>query len=103
MFAIRRILHATDFSAASSSALRVACSLAKDYGAELALLHVWEPLIVMGGEGYPQVPPNSIEESMAKLDAVQVSEPSIKLVRHVVIGYPVEEIAQEAKESGCDL
>jgi len=39
---LRRILHPTDFSPQSEPALHYACSLAKEYGASLALLHVAE-------------------------------------------------------------
>lgn len=103
MFPIRTILQPTDFSAPSEAALLHACALAKDYGAEVVLLHVWEPLIVMGGEKYPQVPPNDVEETMARLDVLPVPEPSVKVTRKVVVGEPAEEIVREAKQRPCDM
>lgn len=103
MFPIRTILHPTDFSASSEAALVHACALAKDYGGEVVLLHVWEPLIVMGGEQYPQVPPNDVEETMARLDVLPVPEPSVKVSRKVVVGEPAEEIVREAKQRPCDM
>lgn len=39
--AIRRILVPTDFSTCSAAAMEVAIDLAKTYGAEVELLHVW--------------------------------------------------------------
>ena len=103
MFPIRTILHPTDFSASSEAALVYACALAKDYSAEIVLLHVWEPLIVMGGEKYPQVPPNDVEETMARLNVLSVPEPSVKITRKVVVGEPPEAIVREAKERHFDI
>src|SRR6266404_5514146 len=103
MFPIHTILHPTDFSASSEAALVYACALAKDYGAEIVLLRVWEPLIVMGGEKYPQVPPNDVEETMERLNVLPVPEPSVKITRKVVVGEPPEEIVREAKERRCDI
>src|SRR6516225_9277064 len=40
MLHIRSILHPTDFSVPSNSALTLACSLARDQGAHLIVLHV---------------------------------------------------------------
>lgn len=42
MATFRRILVATDFSEASERALKLACALARDLGAELDVLHVCE-------------------------------------------------------------
>lgn len=42
MAAFRQLLVATDFSEASERALSLACSLARDLGAELTVLHVCE-------------------------------------------------------------
>jgi nucleotide-binding universal stress UspA family protein len=103
MLPVRTILHPTDFSASSEAALVYACALAKDYAAEIVLLHVWEPLIVMGGKKYPQVPPNDVEETMARLDLLAVPEPSVKITRKVVVGEPPEEIVREARERRCDV
>jgi len=103
MFAIRRILHPTDFSPPAKAALRLACSLAEDYGAELTLIHVWDPLIVTGEKPHPHLPTNSLEEALAWLDAVEVAAPSVRSFRHLVVGNPVNEIVLEAKEGAADL
>ena len=58
MARIRRILHPSDFSKASSAAFTKAVELAKANQAELVLLHVLAPpLPLMAGDGYvsPQV------------------------------------------------
>jgi nucleotide-binding universal stress UspA family protein len=103
MYAIRRILHPTDFSTAAPAALRVACSLAEDYGAELALLHVWDPHLETRDEQHPHVPANSLEEALAWLDAIELPAPSVRTFRHLVVGDPVNEIVLEAKEGAADL
>jgi nucleotide-binding universal stress UspA family protein len=103
MFPIRTILHPTDFSASSEAALVYACALAKDYNADLVLLNVCEPLIVMGGEKYPQVPPNDVEETTTRLNAMPVPDPAVRVSRKVVVGEPAEEIVREARDRPCDI
>jgi nucleotide-binding universal stress UspA family protein len=44
------ILNPTDFSDSSKSAYRVACALARDYGARLIVLHVAQPPVVIYDE-----------------------------------------------------
>ena len=58
MLPIRTVLHPTDFSRHSEIAFRLACSLARDYGAELHVLHV-EPLPVTALGGAMALPPGS--------------------------------------------
>ena len=43
MFPVRTVLHPTDFSAESDYAFKLACALARDYGARLVALYVWHP------------------------------------------------------------
>src|SRR6185295_14476180 len=49
---LRHVLHATDFSAASSRALDSAVDIAHTYNAKLTLVHVMSPLIPMMPEQY---------------------------------------------------
>jgi nucleotide-binding universal stress UspA family protein len=49
MLAIQSILHPTDFSEGSAPAFRLACSLARDHGAYLIVLHVIPPPILVAG------------------------------------------------------
>ena len=57
MSRLRRILHPTDFSAASRASFARALSMAKADRAELLLVHVVAPPTFVAGEGYisPQV------------------------------------------------
>lgn len=49
MMPIHAILHPTDFSKQSEFAFQLACSLARDYDADLLVLHVVTPPVVMYG------------------------------------------------------
>src|SRR5436305_10571791 len=51
MLAVNTILHPTDFSERSQYAFWLACSLARDYGAWLIVLHVVAAPAVVYGEG----------------------------------------------------
>ena len=57
MSRIRRIMHPTDFSRASSAAFKRAVDMAKGNRAELLLVHVMSPAIPIMADGYvsPQV------------------------------------------------
>jgi nucleotide-binding universal stress UspA family protein len=57
MSRIRRVMHPTDFSRASSAAFKRAVEMAKSNRAELLLVHVISPAMPLVGDGYvsPQV------------------------------------------------
>src|SRR5262245_7165697 len=59
MLTVRIILHPTDFSEHSQYAFGLACALARDYGAQLIVLHVATAPIVVYGEGL--IPPDPEE------------------------------------------
>jgi nucleotide-binding universal stress UspA family protein len=48
MLHLRTILHPTDLTAPSENAFHLACSLARDHGARLIILHVTEPRVPAG-------------------------------------------------------
>ena len=52
MSRIRRILHPTDFSRASSAAYKRAVGMAKGNRAELVLVHVLGPAVPLMADGY---------------------------------------------------
>jgi nucleotide-binding universal stress UspA family protein len=52
MSRLRRILHPSDFSRASGASFVRAVSMAKKERAELLLVHVLTPPVVMAGDGY---------------------------------------------------
>lgn len=106
MLAIKTILHPTDFSESAALAFTVACSLAKDYGARLIVLHVaTPPAFVVGAEVgvLPEEPEGYREELQTKLNRL-VSQVSDVLVEHrMVEGNAPTEILRIAEEAKCDL
>src|SRR5689334_25138441 len=98
MLPIRTILQPTDFSPASRYAFRLACGLARDYGARVVLLHAHPPELVYG-EGYimPPDPEEVRQELLQKLDEWQPPDPSIQVDRVLRDGNPVDEILRVAR------
>ncbi len=60
MTKIRRILHPSDFSSASTPAFRRAVEMARANRAELILLHVIDDVLPLGPDGY--IPPSTWEQ-----------------------------------------
>jgi nucleotide-binding universal stress UspA family protein len=107
----KRILHATDFSAASTAAFARALALARASRAPLLLLHVRAPVIPMIGDGY--VSPAAYEElersSRAWADGkmrtllAKAKAAKVKATALVVDGIAHEQIARVAKRKRADL
>jgi nucleotide-binding universal stress UspA family protein len=103
MLRIGTILHPTDFSPLSGHAFHLACSLARDHGGQVIVLHVAEPPIV--GYGDAMTPPpegdwNALEEQLWRVQAAGSRAP----VEHrLEEGDPVVEILRVAQETKCDL
>lgn len=105
-----RILVATDFSEASTPAVRKAIALAKDSGAELTIAHAYQPPSLLL-DGY--VPPatyekwdrNLEEQARMKLQAfVNEAQKAGVVARELVLtGTPYQAIADAAGDVGCDL
>ena len=104
MFPIRKILHPTDFSNRSQAAFEVGCALARDYGAELVVVHVNQPPPVFAPDGIAL--PGPVEEPYelrARLAGVRPSDPRVKVEYHLLDGDPADEIVKAAKIRGADL
>ena len=93
MLKIKTILHPTDFSEASEAAFHLACSLARDHGSRLILLHVIAPPAVAYTEGGMLPPTEEVREQLwAQLDAVEAGDDDVVLERDLVEGDPAAEI-----------
>lgn len=104
MLPIRTILHPTDFSPHSDYAFRLACSLARDYGAKLVLLHVAQPPMAFAGEGVLIQPPEFDPEPLREqLQQMKPMDPMIRTEHRLVQGDPIPEILEIAEESKVDL
>jgi nucleotide-binding universal stress UspA family protein len=106
MLAIRKILHPTDFSAASASAFRVACSLARDYGARLCVLHVDVPPLVPVSDGIgiaQAVVSRDLKPLREQLSQLKAPDPKVQLDHQLLEGDPAAEILRFAAESKTDV
>ena len=104
MSQIRRILHPSDFSRASSPAFALAVDLAKTHGAQLLVIHVLPLLAAMPPEGY--IPPNvyldleartraAAEKELAALVA-RAQKAGVKASSRLLEGPPADLIAEAA-------
>ncbi|HZS35010.1 MAG TPA: universal stress protein [Methylomirabilota bacterium] len=114
MAAIRRILHATDYSPASRPALRTAIDLAKALRGELVVVHVLSPVVVpvLAGEVY--LPPATYDElersaraaAQRHLDRVaqQAKQAGARVSKRLIEGAPVaDRIVRAARALRADL
>lgn len=103
MLPIRKILVPTDFSEHSRAAFDLACALARDYGAELLVLHVYRPPQVYAPDGIAVIVPEQPLDLQAQLALVRPADPQVKVDHLLVEGDPVEEILRVAGDRRCDL
>jgi nucleotide-binding universal stress UspA family protein len=104
MLAIKTILHPTDFSERSDFAFRLACSLARDYGARLIVLHVAEPPVPVTPAGMLVLQPAiNLDILREKLHQLQPPDPMIQVEHRLIVGTAATEILQVAEVSKCDL
>jgi nucleotide-binding universal stress UspA family protein len=104
MLPIRTILHPTDFSTSSDYAFRLACSLARDYGSRLIVLHVATPPVVAFGEGVLPVQPEGYRDELREwLHRLAAQGPTARVEHHLVEGDAAAEIIHLAGETKCDL
>lgn len=104
MLPVHTIVHATDFSPNSKYVFRMACAVARDYGARVIVLHVMTPPIAVYGEGMLPIQPENIQAEMVeRLRALVAEHPEIQTETRLVEGDAATEILRAAKESKCDL
>jgi nucleotide-binding universal stress UspA family protein len=104
MLQVGTILHPTDFSENSKTALSVACALARDYGARLVILHVAH---VPNMEGYQTADPVAVRnEAESLLDSLQLPIETVRaerLCKVVELGETDATIVSTAKDLGADV
>jgi universal stress protein A len=108
---LRRVLHPSDFSRASTSAFARAVELAKAGRAELVLVHVMSLPVPMAGDGY--IPPKIWEEMEASSRAyaqkqmdglvAKAKRAGVRVKTLLVTGVPHERIVQAARSQKADL
>src|SRR5581483_7676491 len=105
MIRFKTILHPTDFSEPAGHAFRLACSLARDHGARLILLHVQEPIVPVAGAIGPAAPDLTAEREALRqrLEAMRPDEPLIAVTHTLVTGDAADAILCAAADNKCDL
>jgi nucleotide-binding universal stress UspA family protein len=103
MLNLRNILHPTDFSELSQHAFTLACSLARDHGAKIIVLHVYPPPVNYG-EIIARQQPEPYEDVLRhNLEEIRCLDGSIEVEHHLVEGEPAKEIVRLATEMDCDM
>jgi nucleotide-binding universal stress UspA family protein len=104
MLPIRTILHPTDFSERSRHGFRLACSLARDYGAHLIVLHVVPTPLAVYMEGVVAGPEEDFQEEVdAQFHAMKSGIAEVRPEYRMVEGDAIYEILRFAAEQPCDL
>jgi nucleotide-binding universal stress UspA family protein len=111
MSRIRRVLHPTDFSRASTPAFKRAVEMAKGNHAELLVVHVMVPAVPLMGDGY--VSPKVYEDLEAAAHAAaqkqlrklveKAKEAGARVKGLLLEGVAHERIAQAARSRKADL
>jgi nucleotide-binding universal stress UspA family protein len=111
MSRIRRVMHPTDFSRASSAAFKRAVEMAKSNRAELLLVHVISPAMPLVGDGY--VPPQVYEDMEAAARAyaqkhlqaliTKAKKAGARVKGLLLEGLAHERIAQAARSRKADV
>jgi|GEM_PF-106612 len=101
---VRVILHPTDFSAHSESALELACSIAGSRGARLVILHATPYEMTPDGMLAPSGNPDEYVDALNELrDRVVGTSPGFPVETCLREGSAVEEILRAADDLGADL
>jgi nucleotide-binding universal stress UspA family protein len=104
VFPIRKILHPTDFSDPARAAFEMACALARDYGAELVVVHVDRPSPIFAPDGIVVgVPVEEPYELRAKLARVRPTDAKVKVTHRLLEGEPADQILKAARAEAADL
>jgi nucleotide-binding universal stress UspA family protein len=96
MLRIQTILHPTDFSERSRYAFQPACSLARDHGARLIVLHVMPVPLVQEKRLYR-------EEMAEELNRLRAPDTQVQVEHRLEEGDAATQILRVALETGCDL
>jgi nucleotide-binding universal stress UspA family protein len=100
---IRAILYPTDLSDNAAQAFPLACSLARDHGARLLVLHVYPPPVAHG-EVVARRQANGFHEQLWNgLHEVRSSDPKVCLEYLLAEGEPHDKILEAAAQNNCSL
>lgn len=105
---VKKILVAVDYSDSSDAAMIYAATLAREFDAEIHLVHIYDPPYTNIDAGFSgsiipeEIPPVDMEAEKARLDLVSPGK-GTRFLHAFVVGFPVEELVRYAKEQNVDL
>ncbi len=100
---LHTILFPTDFSERSQAVFPYACSLARDQGARLLVLHVDPPPLFHGEVVARRQEPDYEDRLWAELHRFQPPDPAVRVEYFLEEGKPALEILRVAGREKCDL
>jgi nucleotide-binding universal stress UspA family protein len=101
---LQTILLATDFSERSDAAFRQACSLTRQCGARLYVLHVGVPPLSLTDRSLSPGHSDPLREArLAAVRAHHPAPPDVEVEYRLAEGDPADEVLRAARELGCDL
>jgi nucleotide-binding universal stress UspA family protein/dienelactone hydrolase len=103
MLTVNTILHPTDFSHSSEAAFRLACSLARSYGARLIVLHVYPRPVTLEEVAERRLMGDPENALMTKLYELKPAEREIEVEYRLVEGNAADVIPDVADREQCDL
>ena len=104
MLPIRKILHATDLSDHSRPAFDMASALARNYRAELHVLHVVElPFLTTIDGVLVPTPIYEAESTREQLENLRPHDPAVTVAHRLFEGDPAEVILALARDLPADL
>ncbi len=100
----KKILFPTDFSPASEAAFPYACSLARDSGSTLLIVHVDNTQFAYLGEGMYLPPPTASNPEVERmLGEVVPKDKGVACEHRLVVGDAALEIMRVAQEANVEL
>ena len=105
---VKNILVPVDYSESGDAAMAYAESLAREYGAEMHLVHVYEQTFAYVDAGFAGAPvpadvqPADLKEEEAKLEQITPAG-DIKFRRAFLVGSPTDDLVKYAKDNKIDL
>ena len=103
MLTLHTVLHPTDFSERSGPAFHLACSLVRDHGARLVVLHVIPPPTSHATAVARQEPRSYREQRWDDLHRLRAPGYGVGIEHRLADGDPAAEILRVAEETPCDL
>jgi nucleotide-binding universal stress UspA family protein len=107
MLPVHTILHPTDFSTHSQHAFRLAWALARDYGAQLIVMHVVPPgaeqFLALSELGAQERRENIHASFATELEKIRPPDPDIRVAHRLERGDTTSEVLRVANEVNADL